>query len=141
VQCVLQLALFRVETVEKVTAEKLWNRNTQKDLGGFGQGRNLTTSLRARSSLRRLCSSSKTERPRGWRASGVHGGKSPHQYVKLIANGEVDEILLDDIEDYVKRQRKRLERGAKDEAGQPRRLKKEPRRGRRGSRMTSMRGG
>lgn len=33
---------------------------------------------------------------------------SPNQYVKLIANGEVDEILLDAIEDYVKRQKKRL---------------------------------
>jgi len=33
---------------------------------------------------------------------------SPHQYVKLIANGEVDEILLDAIGDYVRRQKKRL---------------------------------
>jgi hypothetical protein len=41
---------------------------------------------------------------------------SPHQYVKLIANGEIDEIPLDAIEDYVKRQKNRLERGAKDEA-------------------------
>lgn len=38
---------------------------------------------------------------------------SPQQYVKLIATGEVDEILLDAIEDYVKRQKKRLEREAK----------------------------
>jgi hypothetical protein len=45
VQCVLQLALFRVETVDKVTAEKLWNRKRKKIGAGFGQGRNFTTGL------------------------------------------------------------------------------------------------
>jgi hypothetical protein len=38
------------------------------------------------------------------------GKTPPHQYVKLIANGEVDEILLDAIEEYVKTQKKRLGR-------------------------------
>jgi hypothetical protein len=33
---------------------------------------------------------------------------NPLQYVKLIASGDVDETLLDAIEDYVKRQKKRL---------------------------------
>lgn len=35
---------------------------------------------------------------------------TPQQYVKLIATGEVDETLLDALEDYVKRQKKRLAR-------------------------------
>ncbi len=39
---------------------------------------------------------------------------SPQTYVKLIASGEVDDTLLEALEDYVKRQRKRLEK--KDEA-------------------------
>jgi hypothetical protein len=34
---------------------------------------------------------------------------APRQYVKLIASGDVDWSLLDAIEDYVKRQKKRLE--------------------------------
>ena len=33
---------------------------------------------------------------------------NPQQYVKLVASGDVDETLLDAIEDYVKRQKKRL---------------------------------
>ena len=33
---------------------------------------------------------------------------NPQQYVKLIASGDVDDTLLDAIEDYVKRQKKRL---------------------------------
>jgi hypothetical protein len=37
----------------------------------------------------------------------------PQNYVKLIASGAVDDSLLEAIEDYVKRQRKRLK---KDEA-------------------------
>jgi len=41
---------------------------------------------------------------------------SPHQYVKLLASGDVDEILLDAIEDYVKRQKKRLAKAKDDEA-------------------------
>jgi hypothetical protein len=36
----------------------------------------------------------------------------PQRYVKLIANGEVDETLLDALAAYVERQRKRLERAA-----------------------------
>jgi hypothetical protein len=36
---------------------------------------------------------------------------SPQQYVKLIASGFVDDNLLEAIEDYVKRQRKRLSMG------------------------------
>lgn len=32
----------------------------------------------------------------------------PGQYLKLIASGEVDDGLLEALEDYVKRQRKRL---------------------------------
>lgn len=32
----------------------------------------------------------------------------PQRYVKLIANGDVDETMLDALSDYVKRQRKRL---------------------------------
>jgi hypothetical protein len=34
---------------------------------------------------------------------------SPENYVKLVASGQVDATLLDAIEDYVKRQKKRLE--------------------------------
>jgi hypothetical protein len=33
---------------------------------------------------------------------------NPLQYVKLVASGDVDATLLDAIEDYVKRQKKRL---------------------------------
>jgi hypothetical protein len=33
----------------------------------------------------------------------------------LLASGDVDEILLDAIEDYVKRQKKRLAKGKNDE--------------------------
>lgn len=32
----------------------------------------------------------------------------PGQYLKLIANGEVDDMMLEALEDFVKRQRKRL---------------------------------
>jgi hypothetical protein len=39
----------------------------------------------------------------------------PQNYVKLIASGAIDGSLLEAIEDYVKRQRKRL-KGAKDDA-------------------------
>jgi hypothetical protein len=39
---------------------------------------------------------------------------SPQTCVKLIAGGEVDDTLLEALEDYVKRQRKRLRK--KDEA-------------------------
>jgi hypothetical protein len=35
---------------------------------------------------------------------------SPQTYVKLIASGDVDDTLLEALEDYVKRQRKRLEK-------------------------------
>ena len=44
---------------------------------------------------------------------------NPLQYVKLVASGDVDESLLDAIEDYVKRQKKRLAgkpKAANDEA-------------------------
>jgi hypothetical protein len=37
----------------------------------------------------------------------------PQNYVKLVASGAVDDSLLEALEDYVKRQRKRLK---KDEA-------------------------
>jgi hypothetical protein len=33
---------------------------------------------------------------------------NPQQYVKLVASGDVDETLLDALQDYVKRQKKRL---------------------------------
>jgi hypothetical protein len=36
----------------------------------------------------------------------------PNQYLKLIASGELDAELLEALEDFVKRQRKRLERAA-----------------------------
>lgn len=39
---------------------------------------------------------------------------SPQTYIKLVANGTVDDILLEALEDYVKRQRKRLQK--KEEA-------------------------
>ena len=32
----------------------------------------------------------------------------PGRYLKLIANGEPDETMLEALEDYVKRQKKRL---------------------------------
>ena len=32
----------------------------------------------------------------------------PSQYLKLVANGELDETMLEALEDYVKRQKKRL---------------------------------
>lgn len=38
----------------------------------------------------------------------------PSNYLKLLASGEVDETMLEALEDYVKRQKKRL--GKKDEA-------------------------
>lgn len=37
---------------------------------------------------------------------------NPQSYLKLIASGEVDETMLEALEDYVKRQKKRLERDA-----------------------------
>jgi hypothetical protein len=39
---------------------------------------------------------------------------NPQQYLKLIASGDVDDSLLEALEDYVKRQRKRLGGGTKD---------------------------
>ena len=39
----------------------------------------------------------------------------PQTYVKLVASGAVDDSLLEALEDYVKRQRKRL-KAPKDEA-------------------------
>jgi hypothetical protein len=33
---------------------------------------------------------------------------SPAQYLRLVASGEMDESLLEALEDYVKRQKKRL---------------------------------
>jgi len=36
---------------------------------------------------------------------------NPQQYLKLLASGEVDDSLLEALEDYVKRQRKRLAKG------------------------------
>lgn len=43
-------------------------------------------------------------------------GNNPQTYLKLIASGEVDETMLDALEDYVKRQKKRLGLPAKNEA-------------------------
>jgi hypothetical protein len=37
---------------------------------------------------------------------------SPQTYVKLIASGDVDDSLLEALEDYVKRQRKRIQKEA-----------------------------
>ncbi len=34
----------------------------------------------------------------------------PNQYLKLVASGELDDVLLEALEDFVKRQRKRLEK-------------------------------
>jgi hypothetical protein len=50
-----------------------------------------------------------------------HGGglafrTNQQNYLKLIASGDVDETMLDAIEDYVKRQKKRLGLPAKKEA-------------------------
>lgn len=36
---------------------------------------------------------------------------TPNQYLKLVASGDVDDVLLEALEDFVKRQRKRLGRG------------------------------
>ena len=33
---------------------------------------------------------------------------NPQQYLKLVASGDVDETMLDALEDYVRRQKKRL---------------------------------
>jgi hypothetical protein len=33
---------------------------------------------------------------------------TPQQYLKIVASGGVDETLLDALQDYVKRQKKRL---------------------------------
>lgn len=43
----------------------------------------------------------------------------PGQYLKLVASGEVDDYLLEAIEDFVKRQRKRLARAPKEEPEDP----------------------
>lgn len=43
----------------------------------------------------------------------------PGQYLKLVASGDVDDYLLEAIEDFVKRQRKRLARASKDESEPP----------------------
>jgi hypothetical protein len=34
---------------------------------------------------------------------------TPQNYLKLIASGEVDETMLEALEDYVRRQKKRLD--------------------------------
>ena len=36
------------------------------------------------------------------------GESNPQNYLKLIASGDVDETMLEALEDYVKRQKKRL---------------------------------
>lgn len=43
----------------------------------------------------------------------------PGQYLKLVASGELDDYLLEAIEDFVKRQRKRLDKAVKDEPEPP----------------------
>jgi hypothetical protein len=40
---------------------------------------------------------------------------APQRYIKLVASGNLDESLLDAIEDYVKRQKKRLQREARND--------------------------
>lgn len=42
---------------------------------------------------------------------------APQQYVKLIAAGEIDDILLDALDAFVDRQRRRLERASKTPTG------------------------
>lgn len=37
----------------------------------------------------------------------------PNEYLKLIANGEINESLLDALDDFIKRQKKRLGLGNK----------------------------
>lgn len=32
----------------------------------------------------------------------------PYQYIKLVASGKIDEMLLDALSDYIDRQRRRL---------------------------------
>jgi hypothetical protein len=44
------------------------------------------------------------------------GETTPRNYLKLVASGEVDETMLDALEDYVKRQKKRLGLAQKTEA-------------------------
>ncbi|WP_316232717.1 hypothetical protein [Bradyrhizobium sp. SZCCHNPS2010] len=41
---------------------------------------------------------------------------NPQNYLKLIASGEIDETMLEALEDYVRRQKKRLERETKEAA-------------------------
>jgi hypothetical protein len=48
---------------------------------------------------------------------------NPQNYLKLVASGDVDETMLEALEDYVKRQKKRLGRPA---AGQPNGSAREP---------------
>ena len=42
---------------------------------------------------------------------------NPRNYLKLIASGDVDETMLEALEDYVKRQKKRLAPKAASQAG------------------------
>jgi hypothetical protein len=42
---------------------------------------------------------------------------NPQNYLKLVASGEVDETMLEALEDYVKRQKKRLAPKAASQAG------------------------
>jgi len=42
---------------------------------------------------------------------------NPQNYLKLIASGDVDETMLEALEDYVKRQKKRLAPKAASRAG------------------------
>lgn len=42
---------------------------------------------------------------------------TPGQYLKLIASGEVDDGLLEALEDFVKRQRKRLKAATESKSG------------------------
>jgi hypothetical protein len=44
---------------------------------------------------------------------------SPNQYLKLLASGEVDDFLLEALEDFVKRQRKRLKAASGSELAKP----------------------
>ena len=43
----------------------------------------------------------------------------PGQYLKLVASGDLDDYLLEAIEDFVRRQRKRLAKNTKDDPGAP----------------------
>ena len=68
--------------------------------------------LLRRAGIRRLYPLRRRERSRSWKANALCSRRKAtrHKYLKLAASGEVDETLLESLEDYVKRQKKRLGR-------------------------------